>query len=111
MLYGFEIQRIDRYTLVDRNADDVKLKVDIIHTAPEQTLSFVEEGIEFELKSLSTTATGQINLNLNALEGSARVEGQSAEVLTATADESTEEIELDSAFQLKMDVSYEASRR
>lgn len=111
VLYGFEIQRIDRYTLVDRNADDVKLKVDIIHTAPEQTLSFVEEGIEFELKSLSTTATGQVNLNLNALEGSARVEGQSAEVLTATADESTEEIELDSAFQLKMDVSYEASRR
>lgn len=110
-LYGFEIQRIDRYTLVDRNADDVKLKVDIHHTAPEQTLRFVEEGIEFELQSLSTTATGQVMLNFNALEGSARVEGQSAEVLTVTTDEGTEEIELDSAFQLKMDVSYEASQR
>ena len=110
-LYGFAIQRIDRYTLVDRNADDVKLKVDIIHTAPEQTLSFVEEGIEFELKSLSTTATGQVILNVNALEGSARVEGQSTEALTVKTGNVTEKIELDSAFQLKMDVSYEASRR
>ncbi len=109
--HGFAIQRIDRYTLLDRNVDDVKLKVDIIHTAPEQTLSFVEEGLEFELKSLSTTATGQVILNLNALEGSARVEGQSSESLTAKTGESMETIELDSAFQLKMDVSYEASQR
>ncbi|MGB3049521.1 MAG: hypothetical protein WBB42_00895 [Polyangiales bacterium] len=110
-LYGFEIQRTDRYTLIDRNADEVKLKVDIIHTAPEQTLTFVEEGVEFALKSLSTTARGEVDLNLNALEGSARVEGRSAEVLTVKTDESTEKIELDSAFQLNMDVSYEAPQR
>lgn len=110
-LYGFEIQRVDRYTLIDRNADDVKLRVDIAHTAPEQTLTFVEEGVEFALKSLSTTARGDVILNVKALEGSARVEGQSTEVLSVKTGESTERIELDSAFQLKMDVSYEASQR
>ena len=110
-LYGFEIQRVDRYTLIDRNADEVKLRVDITHTAPEQTLTFVEEGVEFALKSLSTTARGDVILNVKALEGSARVEGQSTEVLSVKTGESAERIELDSAFQLKMDVSYEASQR
>lgn len=110
-LYGFEIQRVDRYTLINRNADEVKLRVDITHTAPEQTLTFVEEGVEFALKSLSTTARGDVILNVKALEGTARVAGQSTEVLSVKTGDSSERIELDSAFQLKMDVRYEASQR
>jgi len=110
-LYGFEIQRTDRYTLIDRNADDVKIKVDINHTAPEQTLTFVEDGVESALKSLSTTARGEVTLNLKALEGNARVEGESTQALTVKTGDVTEKIQLDSAFQLKMDVSYEASQR
>ncbi len=110
-LFGFEIQRTDRYTLTDRNADEVKLRVHILHKAPEQTLTFVEEGVEFALKSLSTTARGEVVLNLNALEGNARVEGQSSENLTVKTGESMENIELVSAFQLKIDVSHEPSQR
>lgn len=110
-LYGFEIQRVDRYTLIDRNADEVKLRVNIAHRAPEQTLTFVEEGLELTLKSLSTTATGDVNLNVKAVEGNARVEGRSTEVLSVETGESAERIELDSAFQLKMDVSYAAGQR
>jgi hypothetical protein len=105
-LFGFEIQRTDRYTLIDRNADEVKLRVDIIHRAPQQTLTFVEEGVEFALESLSTTARGEVVLDLNALEGSARVEGRSSENLTVKTGESMENIELDSAFQLEIDVSH-----
>ncbi len=109
-LYGFEIQQTDRYTLRDRNGQAVKLDVNIIHTAPEQSLSFVEEGMELALKSLSTTARGEINLRLSALEGSARINGESAETLTVTTGKSTENIDLQSAFELQMEVRYEASQ-
>jgi len=109
-LYGFEIQQTDRYTLRDRIGDTVKLGVDIIHSAPEQNLSFAEEGMELALKSLSTTASGEVDLRLNALEGNARLKGQSQESLTVTKGDQTESIELDSAFELSMDVSYDASQ-
>jgi hypothetical protein len=109
-LYGFEIQQTDRYTLRARSPDTVKLDVEIIHTAPEQTLNFVEDGVELALKSLSTTARGEVNLKLSALEGSARLKGESVESLIVTTGGSTENIELDSAFELDMEVSYEASQ-
>jgi len=109
-LYGFEIQQTDRYTLRDRSGNTVKLGVDIIHRAPEQNLSFAEEGMELALKSLSTTASGEVDLRLNALEGNARLKGQSQESLTVTKGDQTESIELDSAFELSMDVTYDASQ-
>ena len=109
-LYGFEIQQTDRYTLRDRSAGTVKLEVEIVHSAPEQNLTFAEEGMELALKSLSTTARGEIDLTLSALEGNARLKGQSQESLTVTKGGDTENIELDSAFELDMNVSYEASQ-
>ena len=109
-LYGFEIQQTDRYTLRDRSAGTVKLDVDIIHRAPEQNLSFVDEGMEIALKSLSTTARGEVSLRLNALEGNARLKGQSQESLTVMKGDETENIELDGAFELSMDVSYDTSQ-
>jgi hypothetical protein len=108
-LYGFEIQQTDRYTLRDRGADTVKLEVDIVHRAPAQNLTFAEEGMELALNSLSTTARGEVDLRLSALEGNARLKGESQESLTVTKDDQTQSIELDSAFELRMDVSYGAS--
>ena len=108
-LYGFEIQQTDRYTLRDRGADTVKLEVDIVHRAPAQNLTFAEEGMELALNSLSTTARGEVDLRLDALEGNARLKGQSQESLTVTKDDQTQSIELDSAFELRMDVSYGTS--
>ena len=109
-VYGFEMQQVDRYTLTDKVGDEVKLKVEIVQTAPKQTLTFVEEGVEYALQSLSMSAEGDVILNLNALEGRSHIAGQSAEVLTVKTVESTEEIELNSAFQLSMEVRYEASK-
>ena len=109
-VYGFEMQQVDRYTLTDKVGDEVKLDVEIVQTAPKQTLTFVEEGVEYALQSLSMSAEGNVILNLNALEGRSRIAGQSAEVLTVKTVESTEEIELNSAFQLSMEVRYEASK-
>jgi hypothetical protein len=109
-LYGFDIQQTDRYTLRDRSAGTVKLEVEIVHSAPEQNLTFAEEGMELALKSLSTTARGEIDLRLSALEGNARLKGQSQESLTVTKGGHKENVELDSAFELNMNVSYEASQ-
>jgi hypothetical protein len=108
-MYGFEIEQVDRYTLLDKVGDELKLHVEIVQTAPKQTLNFVEEGVEFALRSLSASAQGDVILDLNALEGNARVEGQSAEVLTVKTGKGKEKLKLDSAFQLKMDVTHEAS--
>jgi hypothetical protein len=109
-IYGFELHQRDRYTIIDKSADKLTLGVEITQTAPKQTLKFEEEGTEFALKSLSTTARGRVILDLSSLEGNARVEGQSAEVLTVKTGEGTEKIELDSAFQLTSDVTYEVSK-
>jgi hypothetical protein len=92
--------------------DDVlELSIEIQQTAPKQTLTFVEEGIEFALESLSMSARGEVILDLNALEGNALVTGQASEILTVKTVEGTERIELDSAFQLEAEVSYEVSKR
>jgi hypothetical protein len=109
-VYGFEMQQVDKYTLTDKVGDEVKLNIEIVQTAPKQTLTFVEEGVEYALQSLSMSAEGNVILNLNALEGRSRIAGQSAEVLTVKTVESTEEIERNSAFQLSMEVRYEASK-
>lgn len=110
-LYGFEIEQVDRYTLSQRVGDEVKLSVEIVQTAPKQVVTFEEEGVEFALDSLTMSAQGEMIVNLNALEGSARARGQSSEVLTVKTVEGTEAIEVTSAFQLKMTVSYEASKK
>ena len=110
-MFGFKMQQVDRYTLTDKIGDEVKLDVDIVQTAPEQTLTFTEEGVEFALTSLSMSAQGTIILNLNALEGSAQAMGQSAEVMTVKTVEATEEIENNTAFQLKTSVRHEASKK
>jgi len=108
-VYGFEIQQIDRYTLADKVGDELKLVVEIVQSAPKQTVTFVEEGVEFALKSLSVSARGEVDLNLNALEGNARIGGRSAEVLTVKTGEGKEKIKLDSAFQVNIDVTHEGS--
>jgi hypothetical protein len=110
-LYGFEIEQVDRFTLAEKVGDEVKISVEIVQTAPKQTVTFEEEGVEFALDSLTMSAQGDVILNLNALEGSARAQGQSSEVLTVKTVEGAEEIEVTSAFQLKMTVNYEASKK
>ena len=110
-MFGFRLEQVDRFTLTEKVGDEIKLSVDIVQNAPKQTLTFEEEGVELALQSLSMSAQGEVVLNLNALEGSARAMGQSAEVMTVKTVEGTEEIELNSATTLDMTVRFEISKK
>jgi hypothetical protein len=110
-MFGFKLNQVDRYTLTDKIGDEVRLDVEIKQTAPKQTLTFQEEGVEYALESLSMSAQGDVVLNLNALEASANAMGQSAEVMTVKTVEGTERIEVNTAMQLKMTVRQEASKK
>lgn len=102
-MFGFEIVQIDRYRLEDKVGDELRLSVEIVENAPKQTVTFEEHGVEHTLQSLSVSARGNITVSLDALEGSARVDGRSTEVLTVTRSGTTERIELDAAFQVQLD--------
>ena len=110
-MFGFEMTQIDRYTLTDKIGDEVKLNVDIVQSAPKQTLTFQEEGVEYALESLSMSAQGTLVLNLNAIEGSAKAMGQSTEVMTVKTVEGTEKIEINTAMQFETTVRQEASKK
>ena len=79
-MYGFQMKQVDRYTLTDKVGDELKINVDIVQTAPKQTLTFAEEGVEYALESLSMSAQGTVVLNLNALEGSAKAPKRSSSI-------------------------------
>ena len=110
-MFGFKMNQVDTYTLTDRVGDEVRLDVDIVQTAPKQTLTFQEEGVEYSLDSLSMSAQGTVVLNLNAIEGSADAMGQSSEVMTVKTVEGSEQIEITTAMQFKTTVRYEASKK
>jgi hypothetical protein len=105
-LYGFEIDQSDTYTLVERNGDQLKLNVQIQQTAPAQTVAFDEEGVELTLESLTMNANGKVILDLKALEANARASGEAADLLKVKTPEGTEEVEIDSAFDVQMSVTY-----
>ena len=108
-VYGLEMQQVDTYTLLDKSGDQVKLAIQIEQSAPAQTVTFEERGMEFELRSLSMRAEGHVILDLNAIEGHARVKGRADEILAVKTDQGTELVELDSAFELKAEVSHEVA--
>ena len=59
--YGFEVQQVNTYTLVDRVGDEVMLNVTVQQLAKPQTIEFPEQGIEISVdtkpmgKSFSTS--------------------------------------------------------
>ncbi len=110
-MFGFKMNQVDTYTLTNKVGDEVRLDVDIVQTAPKQTLTFQEEGVEYSLDSLSMSAQGTVVLNLNAIEGSADAMGQSSEVMTVKTVEGSEQIEITTAMQFKTTVRYEASKK
>ena len=107
-VFGFEIVQVDRYRLEDKVGDELRLSVEIAESAPKRTVRFEEQGTEHTLQSLSVSARGSITVSLDALEGSARVEGRSTEVLTVTTSGATERIELDAAFLVELDPTEDA---
>ena len=93
--------------MTQRAGDEVKLNVQIQQTAPQQTVTFEEDGVELTLEALSMNATGQVVLNLNALEANAVASGEAANLMTVKTVDGSEKLEIDSAFEVEMAVTYE----
>ncbi len=109
VLYGFKITQADTYTLTEKVGDELKLNVQIQQTAPQQTVTFEDEGVELTLEALTMNATGKVVLNLRALEANARASGEAADLLNVKTVEGSEKVEVDSAFDVKMTVTYEVA--
>ncbi|KPK17675.1 MAG: hypothetical protein AMJ62_00850 [Myxococcales bacterium SG8_38] len=107
VLYGFEVNQVDTYTLNEKVGNELKLSVSIRQTAPTQTVTFEEEGVEIDLRSLEMEASGQVIANLNALEANAAAGGESSALLNVKTVEGSERLEIDRAFQVRMTVTYE----
>lgn len=107
ILYGFEINQVDTYTLKEKIGDELKLDVSIRQSAPAQTLTFEEEGVEISLRSLEMEASGQVITNLNALEANAAASGESSALLNVRTVDGSERVEIDRAFHVRMTVAYE----
>ncbi len=101
-LYGFKVQQVDTYTLVERVGDEIKLNVAVTQNALPQTVDFPDEGIAISVEQMSANANGEIILNLNALESDAAASGAATDKLSVTAPEGTEKIEVDEAFEIRM---------
>jgi hypothetical protein len=107
VLYGFEVGQVDTYTLVGKVGDELKLNVQIQQTALPQTVTFEEEGIELAVESFKMNASGEVILNLNALEANSAASGDSVGLLSVKTVDGTEKVEIDRAFQVRMTVTYD----
>jgi hypothetical protein len=101
-LYGFKVQQVDSYTLVERVGDEIKLNVTVTQNALPQTVDFPEEGVSIGVEQMVANAGGEIILNLNALESDAAAAGDATDKLTVTGPEGTEKIEVNEAFEIRM---------
>jgi len=101
-LYGFKVQQVDSYTLIERVGDEIKLNVTVTQTALPQTVDFPDDGISIGVEEMVANARGEIILNLNALESDAAGSGEALNKLTVTTAEGTEKIEISEAFEIRM---------
>ena len=101
-LYGFEVQQVDTYTLVERVGDEIKLNVTVTQNALPQTIEFPEEGLSISVEQMTANAGGEIILNLNALESDASAMGEAKDRLSVTGKDGTERIEVNEAFEIRM---------
>ncbi len=102
ILYGFKIQQVDTYTLVDKVGDEIKLNVAVTQNALPQTIDFPDDGVSISVESMTAKASGEIILNLNALESDASAAGDSTDKMTVTAGGQTEKIEVTETFEVQM---------
>ena len=101
-LYGFKVQQVDSYTLVERVGDEIKLNVTVTQNALPQSVDFPEDGVSIAVEQMVATARGEIILNLNALESDAAAAGEATDKLTVTGPEGTEKVEVNEAFEIRM---------
>lgn len=110
LLYGFQVNQVDSYTLTEKVGNELKLAVQIQQTAPAQTVTFEEEGVELNVESFRMNATGEIVVSLNALESNATAAGDSSGVLNIKTVDGSEKVEIDRAFEIEMNVIYDLAK-
>jgi hypothetical protein len=100
--YGFEVQQVNTYTLVDRVGDELMLNVTVQQRALPQTISFPEDGIEISVESISSLANGQIVLDLDALESDASANGSTEDRIIVKTVDGEEPIRVDESFEIQV---------
>lgn len=100
--YGFDIQQVSTYTLVDRVGDELMLNVTIQQLAVPQTIEFPEEGITISVQSMSGQAEGQIVLDLRALESDASGTGSGEDHILVKTPEGAESIDISEEFEVQV---------
>lgn len=101
-LYGFTVQQVDTYTLVERVGDEIKLNVSVVQNGLPQEVDFPDEGVSIALEQLTANASGEIILNLNALESDAMATGEATDKLRITTRDGLEKVEVNEAFEIRM---------
>ena len=101
-LYGFKVQQVDTYTLVERVGDEIKLNVTVTQNALPQTVDFPEDELSISVEQMTANAGGEIILNLNALESDAAAAGEAKDKLTVTGKDGSKRIEVNEAFEIRM---------
>ncbi len=101
-IYGFKVMQIDTYQLVDQAGDELMLNLSVQQMGLPQKVEFPEEGIEITVESMSATATGQIILNLDALESDASANGHSLDKIAVTTVSGSENIEVAEVFDIQI---------
>lgn len=100
--YGFDLQQVDTYTLVDRVGDEVMLNVTVQQIALPQTIEFPEEEIVISVRSMTSQADGQIILDLRALESDASANGSAEDHLLVKTSEGAESIDIKEEFEVQV---------
>jgi hypothetical protein len=100
--YGFNIDEVSTYTLVDRAGDELMLNVTVEQTARPQLIEFPDEDIVISVESLTGHAEGQIILNLGALESDASASGRAEDRLIVKTAKGTETIQVMEEFQVEI---------
>jgi len=101
-IYGFKVTQIDTYQLVDRAGEELMLNLTVQQLAQPQKVTFPEEGMEIAVESFNADATGQLILDLEALESDASVTGTSVDRISVRTVEGTEQLEIDEKFELEV---------
>lgn len=100
--YGFEVQQVSTYTLVDRVGDEIMLNVTVQQLALPQTLDFAEDGIEISVESMTAEANGQIILDLDALESDASASGTAQDRIIIKTVDGEEAVDVSEEFEVQI---------
>ena len=100
--YGFTVQQVNTYTLVDRVGAEAMLNVTVQQLALPQSIDFPEEGIEISVESMTGQANGQIILKLDALESDASATGAGEDRIIVKTAQGTETVNVQDEFEIQV---------